>query len=190
MISFRIKGCAVRFYFSFFVFNALIFILRDSRLMLAFYTACAVHEFGHIIAILSCGGHIRAVELSGAGIRIIMRKGGIVPVRSSLFVLLAGPAANIIVFLTVKLAGCNGAFPLLDLTAAVYNMLPYNSLDGGAVIALLTAGTSIERAADTIITAVKLIIIICAAAAAYLWGSAAVPLLIASTTLFIGDIRR
>ena len=190
MISLRIKGCAVRFYFSFFVFNALVFILRDSRLMLAFYTACAVHESGHILAVLSCGGHIKAVELSGTGIRMIMRKGGIVPVRSSLFVLLAGPAANIIVFFIVKLAGCKGAFPLLDLTAAVYNMLPYNSLDGGAVIALLTAGTVYERAADIVLTAVKLIIVLFAAAAAYLCGSAAVPLLIASVALFIGDIRR
>ena len=190
MVSIRIKDCAVRFYFSFFVFNALIFILRDSRLMLAFYTACAVHESGHIIAILSCGGSVKAVELSGAGIRIVMRKGGIVPVQSSLFVLLAGPAANIIVFFIVELAGCKGAFPLLDLMAAVYNMLPYNSLDGGAVIALLTAGTAIERAADTVLTAVKLIIIIFAAAAVYLCGSAAVPLLIASFALFIGDLRR
>ena len=190
MISFRIKGCAVRFYFSFFVFNAMVFILRDSRLMLAFYTACAVHESGHILAVLCCGGHIRAVELSGAGIRMIMRKGGIVPVRSSLFVLLAGPAANIIVFLTVKLAGCNGAFPLLELTAAVYNMLPYNSLDGGAVIALLTAGKAYEHAADIILTAVRLIIVIFAAAAVCLCGSAAVPLLIASAALFIVDIRR
>lgn len=190
MISVRIKGCTFRIYFSFFVFNALIFMLRDSRIMLAFYTACAVHESGHIIAMLSCGIRVKAVELSGAGIRIIMQKGGIVPVKSSLFVLLSGPAANIIVFFFVKLAGCRGDFPLLDLMAAVYNILPYRSLDGGAVIALLTEGTSSERAADTVFFAVKLIFIICAAASVYLFGSAAAPLLIATAALFIGDIRR
>ena len=164
--------------------------LHDSRLMLAFYTACAVHESGHIIALLTCGGRVNAVELSGAGICIIMRKGGIVPVKNSLFVLLSGPAANIIVFLIVKLSGCGGDFPLIDLMAAVYNMLPYRSLDGGAVIALLTEGTASERAVNALLNAVKLTLVICAAAAAYLCGAAAVPLLIASVALFIGDIRR
>lgn len=190
MIGFRIFGCNVRLYFSFFVFNGLIFLIRSGGLVLAFYTVCAVHEAGHIIAVALCGGSVRSVELSGAGIRMNMRKGGTVPLRNSIFVLLAGPAANIAVFLIMKLTGCGGAFPLLNLLAACYNMLPYRSLDGGAVISHIISGTVCETTADAVLTAVKLLIIVFAGAAAYLCGSAALTLLIASSALFIGDIRR
>ena len=190
MISFSIYGCKVRLYFSFFAFNALIFLLRSGRLILAFYTTCALHEAGHLMALMICGGKLRAVELSGAGILMKIRKSGMVPLKSSLFVLLAGPAANIAVFLIMKLAGCGGEFPLLNLLAASYNMLPYKSLDGGAVISHVFSGTAHERTAENILTAVKLLIIACAGTAACLCGSAALPLLIASAALFIGDIRR
>ena len=179
----------MRVCFSFFVFNALVFLLRDSGLVFAFYTVCALHEAGHILALTLQGGRVRTVELSGAGIRIITQKGGRIPVQGSLFVLLAGPAANIAVYIIMKLSGCCGAFCTLNLMAAVYNMLPYYSLDGGAVIKHFTSGTVYERSADTALNAVKLIITVCAAAAVYLCGICAVPALIASAALFIGDMR-
>ena len=80
--------------------------LRDIGLMVTFYATCAVHESGHIITLLSYGGRIKAVELSGTGIRIIIKKSGMIPVKSSLFILLSGPAANMIVFFMIKLTGC------------------------------------------------------------------------------------
>lgn len=119
-----------------------------------------------------------------------MRKGGIIPLKNSLLVLLSGPAANLIIFIILKLTGGGEAFRLIDLMAAAYNMLPYRSLDGGAVIALLTDGSASERTVNTILAAVKLTVIVCAAAVTYFFGSVALPMLIASIALFIGDIRR
>lgn len=163
--------------------------MRDSGLVLCFYTVCAVHEAGHIAALSITGGRVRSVELSGSGMRIETKKGGMIPAASSLFVLLAGPAANMIMYFVMRLAGCGGSFLLLNLAAAAYNMLPYSSLDGGAVISLFTAGTPYERTAGTVLFIVKLLITAAAGAAVCFYGKAALPLLIGSAALLIGDLK-
>lgn len=188
MISFKYSGVSVKVGFSFLVFNALIFLIRDSRLIMAFYAACAIHEAGHLAALRLTGGSVAGLELSGAGIRIDTRKNCTYSVRSRLFVLIAGPAANIIVY--VFFCNCGGVFPLLNLAAALYNMLPYRSLDGGAIIALFTLGTPHERTAELMIGAVKVIIIAAALAVMIVCGRAAMPLLVAAVGLFIGDCAR
>lgn len=187
MISIRLRGITFRIYFSFLVFNALIFLIRDSRLMLAFYTACAVHEAGHIAALSLVGGRIRSAALSGAGIRIDTVKSCIMSVKRSIFVLVAGPAANLAVYLLFMLTDRRGIFPMLNLMGAVYNMLPYRSLDGGGIIAKFTAGASFERPAENFLTAVKLTFIVLSAVSVFICGKAALPLLIASAVLYAGD---
>jgi Zn-dependent protease len=189
LISFKLGRTAVRMDFSFFVFNALIFLLRDSRLVLAFYTVCTVHEAGHTAALALVGGHIRSVELSGFGVRMDRQKSSVMSVGRSVFVLAAGPAANIIMYIVMKGAGCGGDFPLLNLMVAAYNMLPYRSLDGGAIIAEFTAGTVCEHGAELVLTVIKLAFIGLAAAAAAVWGGSFVPVLIAAAALYIGDVR-
>ena len=165
MISFKLRGVTLRVEFSFLVFNALVFLFRDSTLVLAFYTTCALHEFGHILALGLTGGRLSSVSFGAAGIRMYTVRTGAEPVTSSLFVLLAGPAANMLVFTAMKLAGCGGIFPALNLLAAAYNMLPFRSLDGGAVIALFTVGTPHERTAELVLKVIRLIIIVFAALA-------------------------
>lgn len=189
MISFKLGKTAVRINFSFFVFNALIFLLRDSRLVLAFYTVCAVHETGHIAALMVTGGYVSSVELSCFGVRMDRQKCSIMSVGRSVFVLAAGPAANIIMYIVMAGAGCGGVFPMLNLMAAAYNMLPYRSLDGGAIIAEFTAGTVCEHGAELVLTVIKLAFIGLAAAAAAVYGRAFVLVLIAAAALYIGDVR-
>lgn len=188
MISFKYSGVSVKIGFSFLVFNALIFLIRDSRLIMAFYAACAIHEAGHIAALRLTGGSVAGVELSGAGIRIDTRKNCTYSLRSRLFVLVAGPAANLTVYALFNCHG--GVFPMLNLAAALYNLLPYRSLDGGAIIALFTLGTPHERTAELILGAVKILIIAAALAVMTVCGRAAMPLLIASIGLFIGDMAK
>ncbi|HNZ98878.1 hypothetical protein [Ruminococcus sp.] len=165
MISFKLRGVTLRVEFSFLVFNALVFLFRDSTLVLAFYTTCALHESGHILALGLTGGRLSSVSFGAAGIRMETVRTGAEPVTSSLFVFLAGPAANILVFTAMKLAGCGGTFPALNLVAAAYNMLPFRSLDGGAVIALFTVGTPHERTAELVLKVMRLLIIVFAALA-------------------------
>ncbi len=152
----------VRVDFSFLVFNALVFLFRDSALVLAFYTTGAVHEFGHILVLRLTGGRLCSVSFGGAGIRMETVRNAAEPVSRSLAVLLAGPAANLLVVGLMRLADCGGTFPELNLMAAAYNMLPFRCLDGGAVIALFTLGTPHERTAELVLNAVRLIIIVLA----------------------------
>ena len=188
MISIRIRGADVRIHFSFLVFNALIFLMRSSGLILSFYAVCLLHEAGHLIALKLTGGSIRSVDISGTGIVIGTRKGGSISDKSRLFVLLSGPAANILLYLLLSIYGYHGSFAQLNLIAAVYNMLPYRSLDGGAIISQLAVGTVCERAVMHILNTVKLLLIVISAVAVYFFGREAFPLLAASLALFIGDI--
>ena len=189
MISFRLGRTAVRIDFSFLVFNAMVFLVRDGRSVLAFYTVCALHEAGHLAVLTLTGGRAASVCLTAAGIRIDTRKTGASPVLHDMAVLLAGPAVNAAVYAAMGIMGRGGEFAALNLMAAVYNMLPYRSLDGGAMIAMLTAGSSAEQAADLILAAVKLLMTAAAAWAVYIYGREALPLLIGGTALFIGDLR-
>ena len=188
MISIRIYGAAVRIHFSFLVFNALIFLMRSCGLVLSFYAVCLLHEAGHLIALRHTGGSISTVDISGAGIVIGTRKDGSISDKSRLFVLLAGPAANILLYVLLSICGYHRSLAQLNLIAAVYNMLPYRSLDGGAIISLLSVGTVRERAVMHILTAVKLLMIALSAAAVHYCGREVFPLLAASLALFIGDI--
>ena len=142
----------MRIGFSFLVFNALIFTVSDIRLIMAFYTACAIHEAGHIAALVYTGGRLSAIEFSGAGIRMETVKRSFYSVRSSFFVLIAGPAANLLAYLLLR--GYGGELPRLNLAAALYNLLPLKSLDGGALISLFTSGTACERKADILLSAI------------------------------------
>lgn len=189
MISIRIGGAPVRIHFSFLVFNALIFLMRSSGLILSFYAVCILHEAGHLAALRLVGGSISGVDVSGAGIVIGTRKGGRAAAKSSLFVLLAGPAANIVCYALLRILGYNGIFSQLNLMAAVYNMLPYQSLDGGAIISLFAVGTVSERAFMHILNTVKLLMIAISAAVVYFFGREAFPLLAAAIALFAGDIK-
>lgn len=180
----------MRVHFSFLVFNALIFLMRSSGLILSFFAVCLLHEAGHLITLILTGGRISTVDISGAGIVIGTRKDGRVTDKSRLYVLLAGPAVNILLYIIMNTMGYHGCFAQLNLIAALYNMLPYRSLDGGAIISQLSVGTVCERAVMHILNAVKLMIIAFSAVAVYFFGREAFPLLAASIALFIGDITR
>ena len=190
MISIRICGAAVRVHFSFLVFNALIFLMRSSGLVLSFYAVCLLHEAGHLIALRLTGGSISTVDISGAGIVIGTRKDGRVTDKSRLYVLLAGPAANIFLYVIMNTIGYHGSFTHLNLIAALYNMLPYRSLDGGAIISQILVGTARERTVMHILNAVKLLMIALSAVSVYFFGREAFPLLAAAIALFTGDITR
>jgi len=172
----------IRFRFSFFVFNALLFMLQDSSLTLMFYTVCAIHEAGHIAAASFCGIDIVSVDITGFGIIMTTSGRSLVPRRKELAVLLAGPAMNILAF-----AIASGPFSVLNLAAAVYNLLPYRRLDGGAILALLTEGSpkedSICRCTCLIRAGISVLLLLLTA----FYGLSTAPLFIASVILLINE---
>ena len=179
----------IRVHFSFLVFTALIFLLRSSSVILSFSAVCAVHEAGHIFAAHLCGKPLAAIELTGFGIRMETDKRCISSAHQDAFILIAGPAVNVIAYFLLGFTGCGGSFRLLSLAAALYNLLPYRQLDGGALIALFTEGTACELTATRLLTAVKLFVSFTLLLLTLYSGAEIAPLFIASLILLICDVK-
>lgn len=156
MINFKINHIQLRIHFTFLLFNALIFLSKENGTILSFYTACILHELGHIFAAFISKRKITSIDFMGSGICMILKKNAASPVKQELFVLLSGPAFNLFIFAFCKSANLFPVFRTINLALAVYNLLPYKQLDGGSAISLFTLGASGERTAEKILTAVKL----------------------------------
>lgn len=178
-----IKNTEYSVKFSFLVFNALIFLMRDSGVIMNFYAVCVIHEIGHLLAIGAAGGKIKSVAFSGMGVVITPEKNS----HHELFIMLAGAGANLIVYFIMLSAGIGGSFCMLNLAAAIYNLLPYRQLDGGAALGILTDGTPEERIINNVITVGKVIFSVILLAAAVLYSPDFLPLFIVSVMLFVTE---
>lgn len=136
-MSFTIRGVKLRIDFSFLLFASMLFLLRDSRSAFCFITVCFVHEAGHAAALCLVGGRLHEIIFLGMGIKMIPEQYGFFSVKKDLIVLLAGPAVNLLVFVFLNMISPGNLFALLNLCAAVFNLLPYSSLDGGAALDLI-----------------------------------------------------
>lgn len=150
------------------MFNALIFLVREHRTILYFYSGCLLHELGHILAAAIAGTAAENIVLSGTGIIITTEKNAAVPIKRSLFLLLSGPAVNLIFAAITKLLGGSRLFMMLNLTLCLYNLLPFPSLDGGAVIEILISGIRCEYGIRILLATVRYVLLIAAAAAVFL----------------------
>lgn len=183
MNSLRIKDTEYSVKFSFLVFNALIFLLRDSDVIMNFYAVCVIHEIGHLLAIGVTGGKVRSVVFSGTGVSITPEKNP----QYELFVMLAGASANLIVFILSGIWQISGTFRILNLAVAVYNLLPYRQLDGGVALCMLTDGTPNERTINNILAVVKIIFSVILLALTVLYSREFLPLFIVSVMLFVSE---
>ncbi|MDE6678381.1 MAG: hypothetical protein K2K02_05005 [Ruminococcus sp.] len=181
MKSLIIKNTEYSVKFSFLVFNALIFLLRDNDIIMDFYAVCLIHETGHLFAIAVTGGKVKSVVFGGTGVIITPEKNS----RHELFIMLAGAGANLIVFFVMLFSGIDGSFRLLNLATAVYNLLPYRQLDGGSALCMLTDGTPYERTANTVLTTVKILFSVVLLVVTVIYSREFLPLFIVSVMLFV-----
>lgn len=181
------SGVKIRVGFSFLALNSLIFLLYSGREALCFYTVCLSHELGHLIALIAVGGRLSSVTLSAAGIRMETEKKPAEARWKSLFVLLSGPAVNLAVFAVLAFFYGGGAAACLNLAAAVYNLLPYRQLDGGAAIALFTEGSVFQQTADAVLLAIQIVISAVMLIAVMIGGAKVLPLFVVSLMLLIAS---
>lgn len=87
----------------------------------------------------------------------------------SAFVLLSGPAVNILLFTMLKAFGATGSFAMVNFAAGLYNLLPFSCLDGGALADVFITGTIHEREWRKLLTIFKIVII---TAAVWIYWSA------------------
>lgn len=77
----------------------------------------------------------------------------------SAFVLLSGPAANILLFALLEISGAAGSFAMVNLATGLYNLLPFSCLDGGALIDVFITGTIHEREWRKLLSLFKILVI-------------------------------
>lgn len=177
----KIKNIVFSVKFSFLLFNALIFLLRENSVIMNFYAVCIIHELGHLFAIAVTGGKIKSVVFSGTGVIITPEK------NSGLFVMLSGPFANLAVFIIFYIIGAGHTFCLLNLGTALYNLLPYRQLDGGSALYFLIEGSSCELIINIILNCIKVLFSVFLLGISLLYGREFVPLFLISLILLISE---
>ena len=103
-------------------------LLFPLRILAAIALAASIHELGHILSVLLCGGSIHRIRLHPGGVQILAA-----PLASGreLLCILAGPAAGSLTALAWQV------FPELavaGLLQTVFNLLPLPGLDGGRMV--------------------------------------------------------
>lgn len=144
------KFLGTKIYVSF-LFGALIcFMIALDRtgLILPLILGVVIHEGAHLLVMWIIGCHPKAVRLIPASVQIVrnvtLKKYG------EEFIAVAGPAANILVFLIflADYSFCHSEgilkIALINLCIAVFNLLPVWGLDGGTIIACLISRFSLD----------------------------------------------
>ncbi|MCL2030326.1 MAG: M50 family metallopeptidase [Oscillospiraceae bacterium] len=130
-----------------------------------------LHEAGHLLFLLLCGGRLRSAELNASG-AVIRTQPGQLSYKREIACVLAGPAASLAAALLFALGGdrINFAFaPARDglaglcLLQGAFNLLPARGLDGGRALRLMLEHRQSPRT-ETVVRWATLIAVWAAAA--------------------------
>lgn len=125
--------------FSFLATVALLTLSETSASVFMSLMSCFLHETGHLLAMFLFGVDVKKIILYGAGIKII-RGYSLKEKKKEFIILISGCLMNIIMFLLFFLLKGDSfkTFAVINLVTAIFNILPIKSLDGGAILLLLT----------------------------------------------------
>lgn len=96
-------------------------------------TACLLHECAHLLAAAATGQKPRLLRVSAAGLRLEMQAPALCPAGAFAVIVCAGPAANLIAAGLLFLSG-HPESAAAQLSAALFNLLPCQSTDGGSLL--------------------------------------------------------
>ncbi len=190
MIKFCIRGVKITAEFSFFVFMAVIFLCTENRLVADYLTSAFVHECAHGIALCLSGGTLCEILLTASGIRLIPKRERILSYGKELFVLFAGPAVNLLIFLVFYITEHNPAFALVNLSIALFNLLPYSLLDGGYAMLVISQILSCEKLMRCFLTTAQILFFALSLVCTAVYGHTFIPLLIFTLSYGIYDLKQ
>ncbi len=133
--EFSLWGIRLRFTFGFFaVWAILLADSGNSECAEIALMSCLLHESGHVAAMLLAGVKIRSLVFYSGGISLR----SCTPAEYSgafreIMILCGGCAVNLAVFAAAVLAGSR-MWALTNLSLALFNLLPFSTLDGGRLI--------------------------------------------------------
>ena len=124
----------------FFLILAIYYVMEHSGLFWCIVPAILLHEAGHALAIRICGGRISALTFSASGLRMDYR--GQFSYWCDALIAAAGPFVNLIcAFLFAVLYRLGRHIWIyaagINLILATVNLIPAESLDGGAILEAL-----------------------------------------------------
>ena len=125
--------------FSFLATVALLTLSETSASVFMSLMSCFLHETGHLLAMFLFGVDVKKIILYGAGIKII-RGYSLKEKKKEFIILISGCLMNIVMFLLFFFLKGDSfkTFAVINLVTAIFNILPIKSLDGGAILLLLT----------------------------------------------------
>ena len=112
----------------FWIVLGLMVLLFPLRITCGIMLAAAIHELGHITALVLCGGKVRRIRLRPGGARIYAAP---LSPGQELLCILAGPGAGALTVLAWRVFPELAAAGLLQ---TVFNLLPLPNLDGGRMV--------------------------------------------------------
>ena len=167
MISFCVGKLKITIDIGFLAVIALVSMSGEN--CIAAFSACLIHEIGHIIQILLCEYKTEKISCSISGVKIITASGRVHSVYEELGVITGGVTANIAA--AVIMFAINGGRPdifiVTNIIIAFFNLLPYSCLDGGSAIRTVVEYTVGYQRQNTILKAAGIFNIISAVAACY-----------------------
>ncbi len=132
MLEARFGGVHFRLSLLFPALITTLLLWQPDGLAVSCLVASAIHEGGHLLAMLMLGYPPRDCTLGAFGIRI--RLGDRLPgYAHNLVISIAGPAANLVSACVLFLLNCPGAAGV-HLVLAGFNLLPASALDGGELL--------------------------------------------------------
>lgn len=137
----------------------------DSKYITAL-VCTAIHESGHIFAMLRFGSGSIDVKVNLFNISIVDKDRSSRPYRQDIVIICAGPLANIAtaVIFCAAYFFCKSDiiynFAVISAMLAAFNLLPIESTDGGQLLNILLHKLFSHKTANIIITAVTLVFLI------------------------------
>ncbi len=130
--------------------------------------ASAMHEAGHFLALLLCGGRPVFISVGIFGVRVEQDVHAPMGYGKNLLVSLAGPAVNAVCCLVLWIGGAVGSVPfMVHSTMTLMNLLPVEPLDGGQALFCALAPHMDEPKAARVLLVVSVLTVLPLAAAGF-----------------------
>lgn len=142
MVKIHIGRLEISVTFGFLLVFSLLSVTGSPSLGFTAIASCIIHELGHCFASVILNVKIKSLTLWAGGVQM-ERESRIISIGAELAVLISGPLFNLISVVFYSVYGINDA-AMVNLTLAVFNLLPYSSLDGGSIVKVILERKSLN----------------------------------------------
>lgn len=132
MVKFTVFGFEISITFGFLLVISLLSLIGYSTLGFTAVASCIIHELGHCFAAVLLNVKMKNLMLWAGGVQM-QRESRLISFSDEIIILLSGPLFNIIFAVFYALCGMENTAGI-NLVLALFNFLPYSSLDGGCII--------------------------------------------------------